>query len=243
MQNPRIKKNGGICFQVSAVCLTSYTASVLTMIGSAFIVSHIPGTAISTSVSLSTSDLPSSLLQESSVSPTEQPECRVPPSVNVLATSFILASLGSCPSANDSDSSSGFLCNDSGTAHFHDQYLVNKSFILYTHGSVWWSELVSGWMRYMNWQLWESGVRQSLPLVHLPNTKARSKVHTIGQKIYKSDDTVNRSGAHTHEVTENGWTLEDSQEWIAEIHNWLDQTVLESSQTKFFPLEMTVSNY
>jgi hypothetical protein len=238
--------NGGICLQVSAVCLTSYTASVLTIIGSAFIVSHIPGTAISTSVSLPTSDLPSSLLQETSVSPAEQPESRVLPPVNVLATSFILASLGSCPSANDSESSSGFVCNDdSGTAHFHDQYLVNKSFILYTHGRVWWSELVSGWMRYMNWQVWESEFRQSLPLdVHLPNTKARSKVHTIGQKIYNLDDTVNRSGAHTLEVTENGWALEDSQEWIAEIHNWLDQTVLErSSQTKFFPLEMTVSNY
>jgi hypothetical protein len=177
--------NGDICFQVSAVCLTSYTASVLTIIGSAFIVSQIPGTAISRSVSLSTSDLPSSLLQETSVSAAEQPESRVLPPVNVLATSFILASLSSCPSVNNSDSS-GFLCDDSGTAHFHDQYLVNKSYILYTHGRAWWSELVAGWMRYMNWQLWESEFRESLPLdVHLPNTKARSKVHAIGQKIYK----------------------------------------------------------
>ncbi|KAJ9576618.1 hypothetical protein L9F63_025486, partial [Diploptera punctata] len=36
---------------VSAVCLTSYTASVLTLIGSAFIVSQIPGIPLTTSVS------------------------------------------------------------------------------------------------------------------------------------------------------------------------------------------------
>ncbi|GLH12007.1 Uncharacterized protein GBIM_16688 [Gryllus bimaculatus] len=36
---------------VSAVCLTSYTASVLTLIGSAFIVSQIPGSSISSSIS------------------------------------------------------------------------------------------------------------------------------------------------------------------------------------------------
>lgn len=232
---------------VSVVCLTSYTASVLTIIGSAFIVSQIPGTPISTSVSSSTSDLPSLLQETSVINPVDQPQSRVLPPVNVLATSFILASLSSCPSVNDSDSSSGFLCNDdSGTACFHDHYLVNKSDdILCTHGSVWWSELVSGWMRYMNWQSWESEFRESLPVdVHLLSTKARSQVNTIGRKIYKLDDTANRSGAHSREVTENDGALEDSQEWIAEIHNWLDQTVLErSSQTKFFPQEMAVSNY
>jgi hypothetical protein len=220
---------------------------VLTIIGSAFIVSQIPGTPISTSVSPCTSDVPSLLQETSVINPVDQPQSQVPPPVNVLATSFILASLSSCPSVNDSDSSSGFLCNDdSGTACFRDQYLVNKSDdILCTHGSVWWSELVSGWMRYMNWQSWESEFRESLPVdIHLLNTKARSQVHSIGHKIYKLDDTANRSGAHSREVTENDDALEDSQEWIAEIHNWLDQTMLErSSQTKFFPLEMAVSNY
>lgn len=220
---------------------------MLTIIGSAFIVSQIPGTPISTSVSSSNSDVPSSLLQETSgISPVDQPQSQVLPPVNVLATSFILASLSSCPSVNDSDSSAGFLCNDSGTACFHDQYLVNKSDdILWSHGSVWWSELVSGCMKYMNWQSWESEFRESLPVdVHLLSTKARSQLHTIGHKIYKLDDTANGSGAHTQEVTENDDALEDSQEWITEIHNWLDQTVLErSSQTKFFHLEMAVSNY
>lgn len=228
---------------VSVVCLTSYTASVLTMIGSAFIVSQIPGTPISTSVSSSTSNLPSSVLQETSG---VQPQPRVLPPGDVLATSFILASLGSCPSVNESEAS-GFLCNDdSGTACFHDQYLVNKSDdILWSHGSVWWNELVSGWMKYMNWQLWESEVRESLPVnVHLLNTKARSQVQTIGHKTYKLDDAANGSGANSREVTENVEALENSQEWITEIHNWLDQTVLErSSQTKFFHLEMAVSNY
>jgi hypothetical protein len=221
---------------------------VLTIIGSAFIVSHIPGTPISTSVSSSTSDLPSSLLQETSIiNPVDQPQSRVLPPVNVLTTSFILASLSSCSSVNDSDSSFGFLCSDDrGTTCFHDQYLVNNSDdIVYRHGSVWWSELVSGWMKYMNWQLWESEFRELLPVnVHLLDTKARPQVHTIGHKIYKLDDTANRSGAHSQEVTENNEVLEDSQEWTAEIHNWLDQTMLErSSQTKFFPLEMAVSNY
>lgn len=203
---------------------------------------------MSTSVSSSTSDLPSSLLQETSgINPVAEPQSQVLPPVNVLATSFILASLSSCPSVNDSDSSSGFLYNDdSGTACFHDQYLVNKSDdILWSHGSVWWSELVSGWMKYMNWQSCESEFRESLPVdVHLLNTKARSQVHTTGHKIYKLDDTANRSGARSQEATENDEALEDSQEWITEIHNWLDQTMLErSSQTKFFHLEMAVSNY
>lgn len=38
-------------YQVSAVCLTSYTASVLALVGSAFFVSQIPGTAITPAVS------------------------------------------------------------------------------------------------------------------------------------------------------------------------------------------------
>lgn len=218
------------------------------MIGSAFLVSQIPGTPISTSVSSSTSDLPSSVLQDTSgIDPVDQPHSRVLPPGDVLATSFILASLSSCPSVNDSNSSSSFLCNDdSGTACFHDQYLVNKSdHILWSHGSVRWNELVSGWMKYMNWQSWESEFRESLPVdVHLLNTKARSQVHTIGHKTYKLDDTANRSGANSQEVTENVEALEDSQDWITEILNWLDQTVLErSSQTKFFQLGMAVSNY
>jgi hypothetical protein len=240
--------NGGICSQVSAVCLTSYTASVLTIIGSAFIVSQIPGTPISASAPLCTSDLQSSLLQETAViNPAEQTQSQALPPVNVIATSFILASLGSWPSTNDSDSSFGFVCNDtSGTVRFHDQYSVNESYcILYTHGSVWWSQLVSGWMRYMNWQLRESEFRESFALdIHLLNTTTRSQVHTIGHKLYKLDDTANRSGVHTHEVTQNVRALEDSQEWITEIHSCLDQTLLErSSQIKFLPLEMAVSNY
>jgi hypothetical protein len=67
-----------------------------------------------------------------------------------------LASLGSCPSVNDSDLSSCLLCNhDRWTCCFCEQYLVNRSGILHRHGSAMWSALVSGWMKHVNWQLWE----------------------------------------------------------------------------------------
>ncbi|XP_021934826.1 uncharacterized protein LOC110837232 isoform X2 [Zootermopsis nevadensis] len=141
---------------VSAVCLTSYTASVLTLIGSAFIVSQIPGTTISTSISSSTNDLPSSSVQETPIiNLIDQTQSRTIPPVNVLTTSFILASLGSCPSVNDSDSSSCLLCShDRLTSLFCEQYLVHRSDdISYRRGSAVWSELVSGWMKYVNWQL------------------------------------------------------------------------------------------
>jgi hypothetical protein len=33
---------------------------------------------------------------------------------------------------------------------------VNRSDdVLYGHGNTGWSEVVSGWMQYVNWQLWE----------------------------------------------------------------------------------------
>jgi hypothetical protein len=169
------KCDGCFCFQVSAVCLTSYTASVLTLIGSAFIVSQIPGTPISTSVSSSTNDLPPSSLQETPViNLVDQPQSQTLPPVNVLTTSFILASLGSCPSVNDSDSSSRVPCShDRWTSCFCEQYLVNRSDdILHRHGSAVWSELVCGWMKYVNWQLWEfklmDSYLQSMLLSSLP---------------------------------------------------------------------------
>lgn len=158
IRNTDKKVNGCFCFQVSAVCLTSYTASVLTIIGSAFIVSQIPGTSISRSVSSSTNDLPSSFLQETPIiNVVDEPQSRTLPPVSVLTTSFILASFGSCPSVNDSDSSSGLLCNhDRWTSCFCGQYVVNRSDdVLYGHGNAGWSDVVSGWMQYVNWQLWE----------------------------------------------------------------------------------------
>lgn len=129
---------------------------MLTLIGSAFIVSQIPGTTISTSISSSTNDLPSSSVQETPIiNLIDQTQSRTIPPVNVLTTSFILASLGSCPSVNDSDSSSCLLCShDRLTSLFCEQYLVHRSDdISYRRGSAVWSELVSGWMKYVNWQL------------------------------------------------------------------------------------------
>jgi hypothetical protein len=96
---------------------------------------------------------------------------------------------------------------------------VNRSYnILYSYGSAGWRELALGWMKYVSWQLHPSYTR-------LLDNKASSQVHTIRHK--KLDKAQ-----------------KDSREWITEIQNRLDQTVVErSSQTKFFPLEMATSNY
>ena len=229
------------------MCLTSYTASVLTLIGSAFIVSQIPGTPISTSILSSTSNLPSlPLLQEMpAINPVDHAQSRALPSVDVLTTSFILASLSSCPSVNDLDPS-GFTCNDDRGTRFHEHYLVNTSDdILYTHGSSQWSEFVSGWMKYVNWQSWKSEVGKLHPTCDHFGTKARSQMCTIGHTMYKLDDSVNRSGDNSRQAKEETTeTLKDSEEWITEIRDFLHQTLLDrSSPAKFFPLEMATSNY
>lgn len=229
------------------MCLTSYTASVLTIIGSAFIVSQIPGTPISTSILSSTSNLPSSPLPQEMpvINPVDDPQSRALPSVDVLTTSFILASLSSWSSVNDFDPS-GYLCNDDRGTRFHEQYLVNTSDdILYTHGSGKWSEFVAGWMKYVNWQSWESEVGKLHPTCDHLDTKARSQIYTIGHKMYKLDDSVNISGDNSRQsMEETTEPLKDSEEWITEIHDFLHQTLLErSSPAKFFPLEMVTSNY
>lgn len=229
------------------MCLTSYTAGVLTIIGSAFIVSQIPGTPISTSILSSTSNLPSSPLPQEMpiINPVDHPQSRALPSVDVLTTSFILASLSSWSSVNDFDPS-GYPCNDDRGARFHEQYLVNTSDdILYTYGSSKWSEFVSGWMKYVNWQSWESEVGKLHPTCDHFDTKARSQIYTIGHKMYKLDDSVNISGDNSQQsMEETTEPLKDSEEWITEIHDFLHQTLLErSSPAKFFPLEMATSNY
>jgi len=229
------------------VCLTSYTASVLTIIGSAFIVSQIPGTPISTSVLSSTSNLPSSPLPQEMpiINPVDHPQSRALPSVDVLTTSFILASLSSWSAVNDFDPS-GYPCNDDRGTRFPEQYLANTSDdILYTHGSSKWSEFVSGWMKYVNWQSWESEVGKLHPTCDHFDTKARSQIYTIGHKMYKLDDSVNISGDNSGQsMEETEEPLKDSEEWITEIHDFLHQTLLErSSPAKFFPLEMATSNY
>lgn len=228
------------------MCLTSYTASVLTIIGSAFIVSQIPGTPISTSILSSTCNLPSSPLPQEVpiINPVDHPQSRALPSVDVL-TSFILASLSSWSSVNDFDPS-GYPCNDDRGTRFHEQYLMNTSDdILYTYGSSKWSEFVSGWMKYVNWQSWESEVGKLHPACDHFDTKARSQIYTIGHKMYKLDDSVNISGDNSRQsMEETTEPLKDSEEWITEIHDFLHQTLLErSSPAKFFPLEMATSNY
>jgi hypothetical protein len=232
---------------VSAVCLTSYTASVLTIIGSAFIVSQIPGTPISTSILSSTSNLPSLPLPQEMpvINPVDHPQSRTLPSVDVLTTSFILASLNSWSSVNDFDPS-GCPCNDDRGTRFHEQYLVNTSDdILYTHGSSKWSEFVSGWMKYMNWQSWESEVSKLHPTCDHFNTNTISQIYSIGHNMYKLDDSVNISGDISRQsMKETTEPVKDSEEWITEIHDFLHQTLLErSSPAKFFPFEMATSNY
>ncbi|XP_049816823.1 protein CNPPD1 [Schistocerca nitens] len=72
---------------VSAVCITSYTVSVLALLGSAFIVSQIPGNAISRNtqdVSQSAAEIPQNFTANS-----EQENA------DAVVTNFILASLGS----------------------------------------------------------------------------------------------------------------------------------------------------
>lgn len=229
------------------MCLTSYTASVLTIIGSAFIVSQIPGTPISTSILPSTSNLPSSPLPQEMpiINPVDHPQSGALPSVDVLTTSFILASLSSWSSVNDFDPS-GYPCNDDRGTRFHEQYLVNASDdISYTYGSGKWSEFVSGWMKYVNWQSWESEVGKLHPTCDHFDTKPRSQIYTIGHKMYKLDDSVNVSGDNSRQsMEEMTEPLKDSEEWITEIHDFLHQTLLErSSPAKFFPLEMATSNY
>lgn len=229
------------------MCLTSYTASVLTLIGSAFIVSQIPGTPISTGILSSTSNLPSSPLPQEMpiINPADHPQSRALPSVDVLTTSFILASLSSSSSVNDFDPS-GYPCNDDRGTRFHEQYLMNTSDdILYTYGSSEWSEFVSGWMKYVNWQSWESEVGKLHPTCDHFDTKARSQIYTMGHKMYKLDDSVNISGDNSRQsMEETTEPLKDSEEWITEIRDFLHQTLLErSSLAKFFPLEMATSNY
>lgn len=95
--------------QVSAVCLTSYTASVLTLIASTLLVSHlqplIHGLSGLSQTSLNSSSMP---LQadplDSTMDPNSPPNYQTP--LDVLTTSFILASISSCE---------GRLANDSGS--------------------------------------------------------------------------------------------------------------------------------
>jgi hypothetical protein len=117
--------------------------------------------------------------------------------------------------------------------------------VIYTHGSSKWSEFVSGWMKYVNWPSWESELCKLHPTCDPFDTKARSQLYVMGHKMYKLDDSLNKSGANSRQVmVETTEALENSQEWITEIHDFLHHTLLErSSQAKFFPLEMATSNY
>lgn len=96
---------------VSAVCLTSYTASVLTLIASTLLVSHlqplIHGFSGLSQTSLNSSTLPlqtDQLPSESTTDPSLSTKYQSP--IDVLTTSFILASISSCQ---------GRLANESGT--------------------------------------------------------------------------------------------------------------------------------
>nr|CAD7457941.1 unnamed protein product [Timema tahoe] len=80
---------------VSAVCLTSYTASVLTLLGSVFAVSHMPGTLLSPRLPLQpeTTQCSSSFDSLDELTSKDCATQTVTP-VDVLTTSFILASIG-----------------------------------------------------------------------------------------------------------------------------------------------------
>ncbi|XP_034242504.1 protein CNPPD1 [Thrips palmi] len=95
---------------VSAVCLTSYTASVLTLIASTLLVSHlqplIHGLSGLSQTSLNSSTMPIQADQvpsDSTMDPSFSPPNYQSP-LDVLTTSFILASISSCQGrlANDS---------------------------------------------------------------------------------------------------------------------------------------------
>nr|CAD7589933.1 unnamed protein product [Timema genevievae] len=81
---------------VSAVCLTSYTASVLTLLGSVFAVSHMPGTSLSPRLPLqpATTQCSSSFDSLDELTSKDCATQTVTP-VDVLTTSFILASISS----------------------------------------------------------------------------------------------------------------------------------------------------
>ncbi|PSN53286.1 hypothetical protein C0J52_04663 [Blattella germanica] len=229
---------------VSAVCLTSYTASVLTLIGSAFIVSQIPGIPMSTSVSSSTCDMPSTHVQETPIASPDQP---FSPSVNVLTTSLILASLSSCPSENSTKSPT-FTCGCSKEITCYCQnYPMNTSDnIVYEHSNTGngLTELVSEWAKHISWEWWKMKLEQLFSNSY-PANASQNQGFTSRRRSYKSDDSLKRVGLGSHSrQTDDGNNVQDENEqWIAEIRNWLDQTALErSSQTKFFPLEIT-SNY
>lgn len=101
--------------QVSAVCLTSYTASVLTLIASTLLVSQIQPLISSFSGIISTSITPTSpslssidqIPMESYTDPRFSQNHQSP--VDVLTTSFILASISSCGERLVNDSGS---CSD-----------------------------------------------------------------------------------------------------------------------------------
>lgn len=99
---------------VSAVCLTSYTASVLTLIASTLLVSHLQPlihglSGLGHTHSLNSSTLPlqtDTVPADSTMDPSFAPNYQSP--LDVLTTSFILASISSCQGrlANDSESCS-----------------------------------------------------------------------------------------------------------------------------------------
>lgn len=217
---------------VSAVCLTSYTASVLTLIGSAFIVSQIPGIPLSTSVSSLSCRVPRTLLRESTInSAVDQPALKPLPTVDVITTSFILASLSSCSSENASQSCGNTTCS-------HQCFPINRTDNVCELDSDGWAELILEWAKYTSWQWWKLEFERLIS----NNTQVNETKHhelTIGRRKHSSS---NQSRLNSHSIqTRDG---NDAQELIAVFQNWLDQTVLErSSHTRFLPLEITTSNY
>ena len=219
---------------MSAVCLTSYTASVLTLIGSAFIVSQIPGVPLSTSVSSLSDSVPRTSVLETTINSTVDEPVTKPSSVDILTTSFILASISSCPSKNHTEST---VLSCDNTSYSCQIFLTNRTDNVVCELDSGWAEFILEWIKYANWHWWK--------------TEFANFISSHTQNETKYSELTNHKSAHHSRLKSHSAKTEDMtdvqdapQEWIAEIQNWLDQAALErSSHTRYFPLEISTSNY
>ncbi|KAJ9579852.1 hypothetical protein L9F63_004491 [Diploptera punctata] len=220
---------------VSAVCLTSYTASVLTLIGSAFIVSQIPGIPLTTSVSSLTCSVPRTLVPETTINSTVE---QLLPTVDMLTTGFILASLTSCPSENNLQPVAPLF--DNRTCSFH-HLLTNRTENVCQLGSNEWVEIILEWTKFTSWHWWKMEFEH---LISDNNQVNKSKDELTSGRRKHSSSNRSRLNSHSTQTRETNDAQDASWEWVTEIRSWLDLTALEkSSHTRFFPLEITTSNY
>ncbi|CAG2061558.1 unnamed protein product [Timema podura] len=223
---------------VSAVCLTSYTASVLTLLGSVFAVSHMPGTSLSPRLPLqpATTQRSSSFDSLDELTSKDCATQTVTP-VDVLTTSFILASIGSS-NHNQSEAVDSSHQRSENYVNVCDVDKVENVFLQSNFYS--WTVYFSNFaFSYLGFQEFHPQMVTSIPSYFTLFNENCTK--ELFNDVYEGEkeDKINhnsRFDVECDDATPDGIL----GEWTYMFQNWFEQESFgKHLQIQFFPLEIT----